>query len=482
MFWRNRIALILVLLTFTAACSSSSEDAAAPPTVVPDATAEPTATTPAPTSSPTPPPAPTEPPPATEPPAPPPPTPVPTETPTPDSEPAQQPPVQLLNVYWLQGEDLAVSGGAVPTASPARAAIERLLSGPDFSDEQRSMETAIAEGVTLLGLTIRDGRAIVDLSPEFEAVSYGTAGELAMVAQLVFTVTQFPTVDSVDIWIDGVERDYILSHGLDAHDLTRENFYDQAPEILVEHPFAGQSVWAPFRVTGFSRTFESIVQWQLVTDGEVIASGFITANQPDVGRHGPFEFVVDLGDVDRSLLRTLQLTVFETSAEDGSTINAHVVPVFLNGSGPAPSPDVGVPFLRSDGIGPIDFGTPVDQARAILEETFGPPLRPASQIDCEGDTSSQLVWDQFQLNLSPEDTVEGWFYRFSDPPMTAASGLTPGTTLGDLVAAHPDVSFYRDTLSTEFLFSESADQIAGFVTDDGEHVVALYAGWTCFFR
>jgi len=92
------------------------------------------------------------------------------------------------------------------------------------------------------------------------------------------------------------------------------------------------------------------------------------------------------------------------------------------------------------------------------------------------------VWDQFQLNLSPEDTVEGWFYRFSDPPMTAASGLTPGTTLGDLVAAHPDVSFYRDTLSTEFLFSESADQIAGFVTDDGEHVVALYAGWTCFFR
>jgi len=344
------------------------------------------------------------------------------------------------------------------------------------------METAIAEGVTLLGLTIRDGRAIVDLSPEFEAVSYGTAGELAMVAQLVFTVTQFPTVDSVDIWIDGVERDYILSHGLDAHDLTRENFYDQAPEILVEHPFAGQSVWAPFRVTGFSRTFESNVQWQLATDGEVIASGFTTANQPDVGRHGPFEFVVDLGDVDRSLLRTLQLTVFETSAEDGSTINAHVVPVFLNGSGPAPSPDVGVPFLRSDGIGPIDFSTPVDQARAILEETFGPPLRPASQIDCEGDTSSQLVWDQFQLNLSPEDTVEGWFYRFSDPPMTTASGLTPGTTLGDLVAAHPDVSFYRDTLSTEFLFSESADQIAGFVTDDGEHVVALYAGWTCFFR
>ncbi len=482
MFWRNRIALILVLLTFTAACSSSSEDAAAPPTVVPDATAEPTATTPAPTSSPTPPPAPTEPPPATEPPAPPPPTPVPTETPTPDPEPAQQPPVQLLNVYWLQGEDLAVSGSAVPTNSPARTAIETLLRGPDTLDEQMGMETAIGEGVTLLGLTIRDGRAIVDLSPEFEAVSYGTAGELAMVAQLVFTVTQFPTVDSVDIWIDGVERDYILSHGLDAHDLTRENFYDQAPEILVEHPFAGQSVWAPFRVTGFSRTFESNVQWQLATDGEVIASGFTTANQPDVGRHGPFEFVVDLGDVDRSLLRTLQLTVFETSAEDGSTINAHVVPVFLNGSGPAPSPDVGVPFLRSDGIGPIDFGTPVDQARAILEETFGPPLRPASQIDCEGDTSSQLVWDQFQLNLSPEDTVEGWFYRFSDPPMTAASGLTPGTTLGDLVAAHPDVSFYRDTLSTEFLFSESADQIAGFVTDDGEHVVALYAGWTCFFR
>jgi hypothetical protein len=405
-----------------------------------------------------------------------------TEIPAPDPEPAQQPPVQLLNVYWLQGEDLAVSGSAVPTESPARTAVEALLRGPDSLDEQMDMETAIGEGVTLLGLTITDGRAIVDLSPEFEAVSYGTAGELAMVAQLVFTVTQFPTVDSVDIWIDGVERDYILSHGLDAHDLTREDFYDQAPEILVEHPFSGQSVWAPFRVTGFSRTFESNVQWQLAADDEVIASGFTTANQPDVGRHGPFEFVVDLGDIDRSMLRTLQLSVFETSAEDGSTINAHVVPVFLNGSGPAPSPDVGLPFLRADGIGPIDFGTPVDQAQAILEETFGPPLRPVSQIDCEGPTSGQLVWENFQLNLSPEGTVEGWFYRFSNPPMTTASGLTPGMTRDALIAAHPDAVFYRDTLSTEFLFSESGNAISGFVTDDGEHVVALYAGWTCFFR
>ena len=286
--------VLVAAMAIASACSSSEGEIAAPsPTTA--ATTDAPATTATPTTAPAEPtrePAPTT---ATLP------------APT-SSLPDPFAPVHVLNLYWLLDGKLVAGGWVEPTEFPARTAVELLLQGvPAFLAEETNHETAIRDHVELLDLTIDDGTAIVDLSSEFEAAPLGPlseAEELAMVAQVVFTLTQFPSIDTVDIRIAGEERETILSHGLSARGLTRADFADAvAPAIVVERPIPNQSVWAPFQVRGFSRTFESNVQWKLTMRDTEIASGFTTANQRDVGQHGPFEFTVTIDDFDQSLGR-----------------------------------------------------------------------------------------------------------------------------------------------------------------------------------
>ena len=311
---QTRLALLLVLALVAAACGGSEGTTGPDPTTIPDptVTTAPVVTTP----------------------------PVTTATPTPSAgdptseptvEPTAAPEARIVNVYWMRDAALASGGRSVATSATATAAIEALLAGPDPAEQGHGMESALPSGVELLGISITDGTAIVDLSPEFESVSFGTFGELSMVAQVVFTATQFPTVDAVDIRIGGEEREVILSHGLEARGLTRSGFYDAvAPGIVVERPIPGEQLNSPFTVSGFSRTFESNVQWELTLPaGEtVVASGFTTAQQPDVGVHGPFELTVgDLGGATGDAL----LTVFEESARDGSRVNVYEVPITVTG-------------------------------------------------------------------------------------------------------------------------------------------------------
>ena len=248
-------------------------------------------------------------------------TPAPTTTPDPDLE--------VIRVYWLRDTGIAVGGREVPIASPPDSALDALLAGPNTLEIELGMLSAIPAGTEVLGLTIEDGVATIDLSSEFETTGMGTTGEIGLVSQVVFTLTQFPTVDSVDITIEGEVRDAILSHGLGATGLTREGFHDAiAPAIVVESPYPGQLVTSPLTVTGFSRTFEATVVYDIVIppSGLIVAEGFTTAEQPDVDLFGPFEFTVDFAT---DIAGFGAVIVFEESAEDGSQINICEVPVMM---------------------------------------------------------------------------------------------------------------------------------------------------------
>ena len=73
--------------------------------------------------------------------------------------------------------------------------------------------TAIPRDTRLLGITVKDGVARVDLSREFESGG-GTFSMTARLAQVVYTLEQFPTVDAVEFYIEGVKVEMFSSEGL----------------------------------------------------------------------------------------------------------------------------------------------------------------------------------------------------------------------------------------------------------------------------
>jgi len=230
-------------------------------------------------------------------------------------------------VYFARGEALATGGRSVEPPAVAREAMEALLAGPNDLEVELGMFTVIPEGTELLDIDVADGLAIVDLTGEFETGG-GSLSVIARVAQVVYTLTQFDTVDTVDIRIDGVAVEAISGEGLIATGLTRDDFRDVTPLILVESPTPGAEVGPTMTVTGTSNTFEATVQW-LVTDwdGLIVLEGFTTATA-GTGTWGTFAFDVDLSELD-PLYDRITLIVFEESAEDGMPRLEYEVPLTL---------------------------------------------------------------------------------------------------------------------------------------------------------
>lgn len=228
-----------------------------------------------------------------------------------------------VRVYFARGEFVATAGRAATAPAVARGALTELLAGPDDFEAGIGMTTEIPEGTELLGVDITDGAATVDLSADFQS----GGGSLSMqlrVAEVVFTATQFSSVETVSIELDGEAVAAIGGEGVDATDLTRADFENVTPFVLVESPVPGETVSNPFEVTGISNTFEANVRYRLVgADGTVLDDSFTTATA-GTGTWGDFAFDVAFDAVGEGTLE-----VFEESAEDGSVINLYEVPLRL---------------------------------------------------------------------------------------------------------------------------------------------------------
>jgi germination protein M len=186
--------------------------------------------------------------------------------------------------------------------------------------------TAIPDGTALLDLALSDGVATVDLSEEY-ASGGGSAGMFARLAQVVYTLTQFPTVEGVEFRLDGEPVETFSSEGIELDGpQTRKDFEDQLPAIVVEEPSAGDEVAAPMRVSGTANVFEATVSIRLVTtEGKKLADTFTTATC-GTGCRGDFTEKVDFEVAEPT---EAVLEVYEASAEDGSAIHVERIPVTL---------------------------------------------------------------------------------------------------------------------------------------------------------
>ena len=86
----------------------------------------------------------------------------------------------------------------------ARAALERLISDDELSvmAQDTGLFSPIPAGTRVLGLTIRDGLAKVDLSEEVLGCGSAEEEEL-MIKSVVYTLTEFNTVDRVQFMFEG---------------------------------------------------------------------------------------------------------------------------------------------------------------------------------------------------------------------------------------------------------------------------------------
>jgi hypothetical protein len=217
------------------------------------------------------------------------------------------------------------------TRAVATAAMNALLTGPTAAESgEREITSAVPAGSRLLGLSVENGIATVDLSSEFESGG-GSMSVFVRLGQVIYTLTQFPTVESVVFEIEGQPVTVFSSEGvvLDGP-VGRDAYTDLLPAIYVDRPAYGAAFGNPGRVTGSANTFEAMFMITLL-DG----AGARIVETPAMatcgtGCRGTFDVTLRYS-VPEAGWGTLR--VWEASAKDGSPQFVREYPVWLT---PAP--------------------------------------------------------------------------------------------------------------------------------------------------
>ena len=107
-----------------------------------------------------------------------------------------------------------VSRTILKNDSPLTTNISLLIGGPDASEKVMGCQSLIPEGTKLLGATVKDRTAFLNFNEEFMFNPEGTEGLLTQLMQVVYTATEFSTVDNVQILINGTKQNYLGLEGV----------------------------------------------------------------------------------------------------------------------------------------------------------------------------------------------------------------------------------------------------------------------------
>lgn len=224
-----------------------------------------------------------------------------------------------FSVYFVRNGLLGVSRrNTSHTSGVAKAAMTALVAGIDADEGSAGLTSDVPAGTQLLGLTIASGTATVNLNNAFAVV--GTAqDELARVAQVVYTLTQFPTVKTVAFEIGGTTPATFASGAVSLRSaLGRSDLLGALPPIFVETPAIGDTLHGSVHLSGLANVFEGQFRTQLV-DG----NGKVLLDQPvhataGTGTWGTFEATISFST---SSTTSSTLRVYDESAKDGSPID-----------------------------------------------------------------------------------------------------------------------------------------------------------------
>jgi hypothetical protein len=257
----------------------------------------------------------------------------------------------IVRAYFLLRDG---SGGEVvnePTLVPvlrtvpestatATAAMKALLAGPSARERaaRPQIGTFIPAGTKLLEIEISGGLATVDLSAEFASPAAEDLWDLGVfslrgrLAQVVYTLTQFTTVDRVNFKLEGQPVTVFGSEEIVLNQpVTRATYRDHyLPLIFVDRPAWGAAVLNPGRVTGLANVFEAQFRIALLDrNGRVLVDRPVLATA-GTGIWGRFDVTLTY-DVSAAQWGTLR--VWDISEYSGRPVAVREYPIFLR---PAP--------------------------------------------------------------------------------------------------------------------------------------------------
>jgi spore germination protein GerM len=119
------------------------------------------------------------------------------------------------NLYFMKVDNdgtivrTQVSRSLAISNSPMMDVLDILLQGPNADEKRKGLESLIPQGTEILSATVRGSTAYISFSEDFQFNIYGVEGYAAQLRQIVWTVTEFPNVNDVQILLEGRRIDYL---------------------------------------------------------------------------------------------------------------------------------------------------------------------------------------------------------------------------------------------------------------------------------
>jgi spore germination protein GerM len=99
-------------------------------------------------------------------------------------------------------------------SSPLTMTLKALLQGLTSSELNEGLLNLIPEETEIRQVWVEDGIAYIDFSEELKFNPFGTEGLRASLRQIVYTATEFSTVNRVQILIGGSKHSYLSTEGV----------------------------------------------------------------------------------------------------------------------------------------------------------------------------------------------------------------------------------------------------------------------------
>jgi spore germination protein GerM len=98
--------------------------------------------------------------------------------------------------------------------SPLLDSLAALLKGPSEDEIRKKLVSLVPQGTKLLSAQVRGSTAFLNFNEAFMYNHYGIEGYAGQLKQIVYTATSFPTVQDVQILVEGEKHDYLGGEGV----------------------------------------------------------------------------------------------------------------------------------------------------------------------------------------------------------------------------------------------------------------------------